>query len=475
MERIPSGHPNLDRVLDGGLPAHNITMILGLPGTGKTILAQQYAFANATADRPSVYLSTVSEPFDKILRYGQSLSFFDASAIGRSVFYEDLGADLHVGGVDLVLKRVEGSIKDRRPGVLVIDSFKALRAYADTDGQFRHFLHDLAGRVTASPMTSFWIGEYDQSEIGHAPEFAVADAVISLTSPRVAQRETRALQVLKLRGSSFLPGEHAYRLTPEGIRVFPRLADPADPSAYPISSDRDSSGIAALDEMLGEGYWAGASTLLAGPSGSGKTLMGLHFLFNGARMGQPGLLATLQENPTQLARIVGGFGWSLDDDRVHLMYRPPVDLYLDEWVSDLLETSQRVGARRILIDSLGDLQWASPDETRFREYAYSLLNRCSRTGVSVMMTYEIPQLFGVTQLSDVGGSHLSDNVVLLQFVREGSRIRRALAVMKTRASEHQPEIREFLISSDGIVLGDEIALDQRVGEGVPHASRPSRR
>jgi circadian clock protein KaiC len=460
MPRLRSGEDRLDAILGGGLPERNITMILGLPGSGKTILAQQYVFANATSDRPAFYLSTVSEPFDKIIRYGQSLSFFDASALGHSVFYEDLGKELNAGGLDLVLKRIGDIVKDRRPGVLVIDSFKALRTYAEDEGQYRRFLHDLAGSLTATPTTCFWVGEYDVEEVAEAPEFAVADAIILLASPRVAERETRAVQVLKLRGSNYLSGRHAYRLSAHGIGVFPRLADPIDPSAYPLSSQRISSGIRALDEMLDEGYWIGASTLVAGPSGSGKTLMGLHFLFNGARNGEPGILATLQENPTQLGRILSGFGWSLEADDVHLLYRPPVDFYVDEWVYELLDTAERHSVRRIVIDSLGDLLWASPDPVRFREYVYSLLNRCSRIGISVLMTFEVPHLFGADRLSEFGVSHLSDNVVMLQFVLDGSTVKRALTVLKTRASAHQPQVREFLISQDGIVLGEDITLQE---------------
>jgi len=194
--------------------------------------------------------------------------------------------------------------------------------------------------------------------------------------------------------------------------------------------------------------------MCAGPSGSGKTLMGLHFVFNGVRQGEAGVLATLQEHPTQLARIVKEFGWSIDEEGVELMYRSPVDLYVDEWVYDLLAAVERTGARRVLIDSLTDLQLAAPDETRFREYLYSLVQRFSRQGVSVFMTSELPDLFQVTRLSEFGVSHLSDNVVLLQYIRDQLAIRRALIVLKTRASRHEPEIREFKITPEGIVLGE---------------------
>src|SRR2546423_6624113 len=129
-----------------------------------------------------------------------------------------------------------------------------------------------------------------------------------------------------------------------------------------MQSSRVSTGVPALDELLSDGYWPGAATLVVGPSGVGKTLLGLHFVFNGASQGEPGIIATLQENPTQLGRVVRGFGWSLPADGVHLMARSPVDVYIDEWVYELLEMAEKVSARRVVIDSLADLLIASGDE-----------------------------------------------------------------------------------------------------------------
>jgi circadian clock protein KaiC len=461
-ERLSSGHARLDGMLGGGLPANAINVLIGLPGAGKTILAQQYVFANATPERPALYLSTVSEPLEKIIRYGQTLDFFVPEAVGRAVFYEDLGAILNERGLEAVAERIGELIRARKPGVVVIDSFKALSAYADATA-FRRFLHELAGRLSAFPTNCFWVGEYAEDAIADAPEFAVADTVISLSTARTGDRETRTLRVLKLRGGSASSGAHAYRITSNGIDVFPRLADPVAFDEYELSDVRISSGIAALDELLAEGYWPGASTLCAGPSGAGKTLMGLHFIFNGARDGDPGLIASLQENPVQLERIVRGFGWTLEEPAIELMYRSPVDVYIDEWVYELLETVERIGARRVLIDSLSDLQSAAPDPTRFREYMYSLSQRLSRQGVSLFMTSELPDLFRVGRLSEFGISHLSDNVVLLQYVRDSAVVRHAVTVLKTRASYHQPGIREFTITPDGIVLGGSFAPAQSFG------------
>jgi circadian clock protein KaiC len=450
---ISTGTARLDSVLGGGLPRNAITLVVGLPGSGKTILAQQCVYANARAERPAIYFSTVSEPLEKVLRFGQTLSFFDPPAVGSRVVYDELGPVLGDRGLAGVLDRVRELIQERQPGIIVIDSFKALRPYAGDDGQFRQFLHALTGMVTAFPVTSLWVGEYESSEIAVAPEFAVVDAILALGGSQTAERSTRMLQVLKLRGSDFLSGSHSYRLSADGIAAYPRLADPASEATYNLGRERGSSGIKALDDMLADGYWPGASTLIAGPTGAGKTLMGLHFVFSAARQGDHGLIATLQENPTQLERIVNSFGWSLRDDNVTLMYRSPVDLYVDEWVYDLLDTVEAVGANRIFVDSLGDLQAASPDSLRFREYIYSLLHRCSRQGVSVMMTYEIPELYGATRLTEYGAPHLVDNVVLLQYKGfDATSITRALTVLKTRASAHDPRTQEFDITPKGITL-----------------------
>jgi circadian clock protein KaiC len=461
IERISSGHERLDALLGGGLPANGINLIIGHPGTGKTILAEQYLFHNAEVDRPGIYLSTMSEPFDKILRYGQDLTFFDTDAIGSSVFYDDLGEVVNGEGLPGVINRIDALLKEQQPRFVVIDSFKALRSFASDEAQFRRFLHDLAGRLTAVAASAFWIGEYDRNQAAEAPEFAVADAIIALHVNRTAERELRVLQVLKLRGSGFRTGEHAYRIGADGLNVFPRLADDMESTSYVLGSERVSTGIPALDDSLGDGYWPGAVTLIAGPTGAGKTLMGLHFLFHGAANGEPGVLATFQENPTQLGRIAKGFGWDFDKSGVTVLGRSPVDLHIDEWAYELLACVERTKARRVVVDSLGDLLFASPDDIRFRELMYSLSQRLARRGVSLMMTHESVELFRVAQLSEIGMSHLADNVVVLQYLRAESEVKRALLVLKTRASEHHPEIREFKISPAGIVLGERFGPDQR--------------
>ncbi len=456
MERVSTGNARLDAVLGGGLVANAITFVVGAPGSGKTILAEQCLFANATADRPGLYLSTAAEPFDKLLRYGQSLEFFDVRKVGSSVFYDDLGDALTDEGLPAVLSLVDALVKRHGPALVVIDSFRALKAFAADEADFRRFLRNIAGRFTALAISSVWVGEYNVDDAIDSPEFAVADAVIALQTRRTEERSVRLLSVRKLRGSAFLSGDHLYRITSHGLSVFPRLADPLDAGPYAPSEERVSTGVAALDESLEDGYWPGSTTLVAGPSGIGKTLMGLHFVFEGGRHGEPGILLTLQENRHQLARILARFGWSIGDPNVRILDRSPVDVYLEELVYELLDCVEELGARRVVIDSLGDLAASASDPARFNELVYSLVQRCSHLGVSLMFTYEILELFQIRRISDFGISHIADNVVLLQNVQDGSGLKRSLTVVKSRGSDSARTTREFHISAEGITLGEPV-------------------
>jgi len=467
MDRLPSGSAHLDEVLGGGLPTNGINLIAGLPGSGKTTLAEQYVFQNATEQRPAVYLATISEPFEKMIRYGQSMTFFDRQAIGRRVFFGSLSEALDLRGLDGALDEITTILRDRRPGLLVIDSFKAIAAFAPDALGFRRFVSELAERLSATPTNVFWVGEYDSDKVDESPEFAVADAIIAMRTRVAGARQTRMLRVLKERGSAYLSGEHAYRLSADGVQVFPRLADVPLTSGYEVELGRVSVGVTEVDDMLHGGLFRSSSTLLAGPSGSGKTILALHFLAAGALAGEPVIMATLQENASQIHQTLDTFG--IDKSRFTVLYQSPVDLYIDEWVYELLDTAQRLGARRIVIDSINDLRTAVGEETRLREYLYSLSQRCSRLGISLLLTFETSELTSLTTVSaGEAVSNLADNVLLLRYTLSQNEIGRSLAVLKTRGSGHDLVRRPFSITATGIAVLAETSDQDPFSESALH-------
>jgi circadian clock protein KaiC len=448
-DRLSSGSAPLDLILGGGLVAHATHLIIGLPGSGKTILAQQYLFQNSTRERPGIYFSTVSEPLEKMLRFGQDLAFFDRGALGDRDFFEDLGTPLHAGGLPSVLDTVARLLQERRPGLVVIDSFKALRPYAGSEEGFRRFLHGLNERSSGLAMTSFWVGEYNADEIDDIPEAAVADGILFLSSTET-DRQRRSLHVLKMRGSTFLSGGHTFRVSDRGIEAYPRLtALDGMATSPPARQTTTSSGIPGLDEMLG-GFQEGSSTLLIGPAGIGKSVLGLHFLFQGARSGEPVILAGLQENPTQLEQLAQGFGATLEIPYLTVFYRAPLDLELDVWVGELLHEVAAVGARRVLVDGLGDLSIAAGDPAAFQAFVYALAQRLSRAGVSTMFTQEAAEFFGATSLTHAGLAHRVDNVVLMNYVIREGLWTRALTVLKSRGQSHSSAEAQFRILDRGI-------------------------
>jgi circadian clock protein KaiC len=456
MERLRSGNTAFDVILGGGYPVNSTNLIMGMPGTGKTVLAQSIAFRNATAERPALFLSTVSEPLDRMLRCVQEFSFFDPEKVGEALIYDDVSVALRSDGLEAGVERVVDLIKEHSPAFLVIDSFKALHSFSSSVTEFRTVLSRLTAVLSSLAMTSLFVGEYGPEEIAVLPEFAVADSIVELVLKKQGTGDVRYLRVIKLRGSAFAVGEHAFRIDPGGLKLFPRLVTPETPISYELAITRSQSGVEALDAMLSDGLWKGSSTIVFGPPGSGKTLLGLHFVFEGIERGERGLLATTQESPTQLQRIVRGFGWDLEEaiasGMLTLLYTSPVGAYIDEVVTRVSEEVSDGRVQRVLVDRLNDLA-ATTDEGRFRDFMYSFAQYLAVRGVSAFMTHEISDIFSTTVFSRYGISHMSDNVILLSYVREKAQIKRAIAVVKTRASAHDTTMREFEITPDGIAVG----------------------
>ncbi len=456
IERIRTGAAGLDEVLYGGIPANTISVIMGAPGTGKTILAEQLAFANATADSRVLYLTTLSEPLEKFITHGQTYNFFDAAKVGESVFYEDLGLMLRERGMQKLPDILTDLLTARTPRFVFIDSFKALNELLVTPQERRTVIYDVASVLAAYNCTSFLIGEYAQEMMTELPEFAIADVVLQLVKHSTNVREQRFLRVEKLRGSNSIPGMHSFALTSNGIEVFPRLVTPMLAPDYATKVERVSTGIIGLDEMIGQGFWRGSSTLVAGPTGSGKTIIGLHFISEGAAKGEAGIYLGMQENPMQMERILQNFGWDsprlMNGGGFELMYRSPVEMQLDSVATELIRRVASGKVKRVVIDAIGDLERCSVDRARFSDFIYSLSQWFAGQNVTCLMMYELSDLFEVHGISDQEVSNMSDNVILLRFT-DITEMKRNIRIIKTRGSAHDNREHELQITDKGVVVG----------------------
>ncbi|HSU98260.1 MAG TPA: ATPase domain-containing protein [Gemmatimonadaceae bacterium] len=449
--RLSTGNPQADSILGGGFPANSINIVMGQPGTGKTIFAEQLLFHNANGTRPLVYLTTLAEPMTKVVSYAQRLGFFDVERIGTTVLYDDLGAELVANGPRALVPHVLEVIKRLSPSILVIDSFKAIHDLAESTPEMRRIISELAGVVSAYDMTVFLLGEYTQENIEEYPEFAVADSIVQLERNALGARDERYFRVLKLRGSGYREGHHAFRITSTGLEIFPRLVTPTFETYTPLL-ERTSIGVDGLDAIMGGGVWRGSTTLLIGPTGSGKSTVGLQFALEAHRRGEPALFVNFQENPSQVQRMIRALG--TDPDRVYQagfyhLYTSPVELQIDSVIVEIFNFIETAGVRRVVIDAVGDLSTAASDPQRLHDFLYSLVQHFVVRNVTTLLNLE-------SALGATGGrdeqqrwSYMSDNVLLLERAEAGA-AERTIRVIKTRNSAHDPVPHGVEIRRDGL-------------------------
>ncbi len=454
MERIATGIPHLDDILHGGLPKNSTTFITGVPGSGKSILAHQIVFNNATPEHKALIITTISEPLARLIQFLQEFAFFDVDKIGQAVVYEDLGPQILDNQEEEAVAAIVELVRRERPAFLIIDSFKALHDISESPPRLRRALYRLAATLATLPCTTLLLGEYGVREFLNSPEASIPDGIIELRSKPMGLNDQRTLRVHKLRGSAYIPGEHSFRITEEGITVFSRLRPPRRDMMAPVRRERVPTGIHGLDEMLGGGLLQGTTTLLAGDPGVGKTITAWHFILNGARRGEPGVYISMQEDASQLRQLGHTFGYDVEaleaQGLVKVLYASPVELDADEHAQHMFEVIRTMNARRVVIDSIRGLEAGTgrPEEYFFN-YVYSLTQWLRHYGVTAVLTSEMGRMFGNDLiLTGRGLSHIADALIVIRYVPGQHRIRRALVVLTMRGGTHSTDVREYIIDSE---------------------------
>lgn len=475
IKKIKTGVPNLDYVLDGGIPELSVSVVAGAPGTGKTVLTLQILFNAASPGRPAVYFATLGEPLVKLIRYQQQFAYFDPAKIDRSIFFVELGQVVRSQGLSGTLDAIGHKVRERNPILVAIDSFRAIEEMSlqETVYTTRSFVHDLAVQLASWGTTSLLVGEYDEADIRLGSEFTVADGILWLTQETFGDSVVRRLQVVKLRGASPQPGRHAFRITSQGIEVFPRFPAIEEPVEEVSGERRLKFGVPGLDNMLHGGLPPRQSTLIAGSSGTGKTLLSLHFIVEGARVGEPAVMVTFEEHPKEHYRKALSFGWDLQDlekrNLLKVIYLRPVDLSMDEVLARVYEAVSDLKAKRVVINSISGIEVALTPVGRedLREGLHRMVASLTAQGASVVMTTEIPELFGDVRISTQGISFLADNIIVLRYVEIESALQRAVTVVKMRTSSHDSELRRYQITSSGVRVEQPFTEYTGVLSGIP--------
>jgi circadian clock protein KaiC len=472
---LPSGVPGLDEVLGGGIAEYSFNIIAGAPGTGKTTLAEQILFANATAERPALHFTVLGEPPFKMLRYQQQFDFFDISRVGSEVRFLNLSQEALDRDFDVVLERIAREVEEANAGMVVVDSFRTMIPIvgrtADAELALQYFVQRLALRLTTWEATTFLVGEYAENE-ARSPVFTVADGIIWLLNEVERNSTQRKLRVTKARGQAPLPGLHAMRISDAGVEVFPRYSRTTPQHPLDLPSERISIGVPGLDDLMGGGIPRGDSVLVAGPTGAGKSMLALQYAMAGLEVGDRSVIAVFEERPATYVATARRLGMDLEkliaEGKMEVQYLRLVDVSAEETLHRIRDAVKRIGAKRVVIDSLTGFEAVLAPSFRldFRDSYYRLLQELSRLGISLLSTVERTESEGFLDFSTFNASIISDDILAMRYVELDGELRKVLSVVKMRGSAHSRDLRIYSVDENGVHVGEALYQYRGVITGV---------
>ena len=397
---------------------------------------------------------------------------------------------LQESGADGVLAEIIKQVKAANPGIVVVDSFRTVERQTPGGAQnleMQSFMQRLAQFLTSWEATTFLVGEYDEAEMRDNPLFTVADGLFWLWQVTQRNSVVRKMQIMKLRGQATVPGLHTIRINGDGMQAFSRTLGLVGNKTKPMRTRRLSIGIPELDTMLGGGILEGDSLLVAGPSGTGKSALATQFIAEGLRQGEAGIIAVFEERPQGYTERADSFGLNLEKPqrtgKLEILYLRPLDLSVDETMREILDAIERVGAKRLVIDSLVGFEMALAPGFRddFRESLYRMIGALTGAGITILSTVEVEDTFTAMPFSHYAISFLTDDIIRMRYVEIDGQLRKVMVVIKMRGGNHSKDIREYVITDKGVVVilprqtdyaGLTTGLPERIGQREESAPEP---
>jgi circadian clock protein KaiC len=473
---IETGVATLDLLLGGGIPARQSVVITGDPGSGKTILCSQIAFAQAARGKRVVIATVASESQDKLLEELQGFSFYDPERVGNEIYLVSIYPALQRGpkeAKELLLK----AMRDRKAQMLFVDGLRSLRDLWQNEAKLRDFLYELNVGLAQQGAIGLFTTEYRVEKLMVYPEATTVDGIISLSARRIAGRVVRRAQVVKLRGRAHLTSEHLMHITEHGIHMVPRIEEITDSQeSFVPTEERALLGIPELDTMVGGGLPGKSTTLVAGSTGVGKTLLSLSFAAEGARSGEPALLVSYSEPVERLVarakRVSLDVAPLIASGMLHIEYRSTANIEADDLVGDLLTRVRATGAKRVVIDGVGDLDASVLERERLRPVLSSMLVQLRRMEVTSIFVKEVTKIAGPDlDFGDTPISVTAENLIFLRHIEWRGRLLRIVSILKMRESGFDPCVRQFEITEKGIKLLDCVSMAEGQLTGMARAVR----
>ena len=477
LERVPTGIEKLDLILKGGFLRAGIYMIVGTPGAGKTIMGNQICFNSVRHGVNAVFVTLLAETHARMLAHIHNMSFFDPKFVGDSLSYISGYSALENDGLPGLLKFIRQVVRERRSNLLVMDGLATAQALSGRDIEYRRFLHELQVFAETSGTTMFLLTQ-PGPEPTHS-EHTMVDGLITLYDRTIGPRAIRELEVGKLRGSAYLRGRHAYEITEHGIEVHPRteavLSNP--PATDTEIRTRMGFGVPRLDEMLLGGILSNSTTALLGAQGSGKTMLGLHFLNEGARLGEKCLYFGFYEPPSRLIAKAAQIGLDIEqhikDGLIELIWHPALEHLPDALAEELLGAVSGKEARRVFIDGIEVFNDALVYPERAPLFFTALTNELRALEATTLLAAELPDVFGPrVEFSVPRLAAIVDNIIFLRYVELRSQLYRLISILKVRESAYDPSIREFSINTTGIKVATTFESAEAILTGVARPLPP---